>query len=468
MSVDATSGWSRGVGTRPRIAAASHVPTALLVAGGLVVPNLALAILGIRYGVPPRTVGIALYALLALLCARLRWYALIPLVLAASLFDAAMAVCRAFFLDPTDLPELTEMLRTVDLFSSGFYALLICGFALQLTATVAFLVRYGPPMARGNRAVFGLACLAALSGDILLNGSVAYDVGPVASVGRPFESGVENSGFAERAARSGRPGERPPVLLVVVEALGVLRDPAARAALLSPFDDPALRARYDVALGTSSFFGATSYGEMRELCGSRDSYRSLWDEHPACLPRRLAERGYRSVAVHGFKRTFYDRDQWYPRAGFAHALFRDDLAPGGHYRCRGPFPGPCDAEVAARVADALAAPGRPNFVYWMTLSSHIPVQTGTATPRFGCAADTVFHDPSVCALAEIWADLFEAVAGIARARPGTEILLVGDHAPPLWRRAARAQFLPDRVQWISLSPRRSAEAPAREARAEGP
>jgi hypothetical protein len=41
--------------------------------------------------------------------------------------------------------------------------------------------------------------------------------------------------------------------------------------------------------------------------------------------------------------------------------------------------------------------------------------------------------------------------------PPTEILLVGDHAPPLWSKAGRALFTPGKVTWVRLTPR--ADAP---------
>jgi hypothetical protein len=66
-----------------------------------------------------------------------------------------------------------------------------------------------------------------------------------------------------------------------------------------------------------------------------------------------------------------------------------------------------------------------------------------------------FGDPEVCAMAEIWEDLFDAVSRLALRNPDTEILLVGDHAPPLWRRDARRQFRTDRVPWIRLAPQTS-------------
>ena len=51
---------------------------------------------------------------------------------------------------------------------------------------------------------------------------------------------------------------------------------------------------------------------------------------------------------------------------------------------------------------------------------------------------------------------YRSVAKIARdpAVGPADILVVGDHAPPLWSRRGRAQFVPGQVAWYRLQPRR--------------
>jgi hypothetical protein len=50
------------------------------------------------------------------------------------------------------------------------------------------------------------------------------------------------------------------------------------------------------------------------------------------------------------------------------------------------------------------------------------------------------------------------VARIARdpAVGPADILVVGDHAPPLWSKRGRAEFAPGQVAWYRLQPRRDA------------
>ncbi|MFH6781713.1 MULTISPECIES: sulfatase-like hydrolase/transferase [Methylobacterium] len=421
----------------------------VLLAGGLVLPNALALTAGLVAGVPSRTGAIALYAALALLAGRIPGRVLALLGAGAVVLDLLLAIGRTFFLDLETLLPLVDAGLLTNLLGTPAYAAGAVAAVAFAAAYLTFLVRAGPAMRRGSRPVFAAATALALLGDVAVNGSPSYELGSLASVGRPFESAATGSGF-DALPDQARPPRR--ALMVMVESLGVLRDPDRRALLTAPFEDPVLRKLYAVTTGTSTFFGATASGEMRELCRTHASYQVLTAESPACLPERFADRGYRTVAVHGFHSGFYARAEWYPLAGFRRSLFGETLAPRFARRCGGPFRGLCDTDLA-QVIDAELAAAEPSFVYWLTLNSHVPVPRGRATPRQHCGqADSPFADPEVCAMVETWQDVFAAVARLALAHPGTEILLVGDHAPPLWRRAARDAFEPGRVPWIRLAP----------------
>jgi len=49
-------------------------------------------------------------------------------------------------------------------------------------------------------------------------------------------------------------------------------------------------------------------------------------------------------------------------------------------------------------------------------------------------------------------DLLQAVTTMAAGLLSTEILLVGDHVPPLWSKQGRHRFTPGQVSWVR-SPR---------------
>lgn len=286
---------------------------------------------------------------------------------------------------------------------------------LFVVANVAFTTRFRERMARGSRIVFGLLIVIGLIFDIEANGSTNFDIGPTAGLGQPFESAVKMSGF-DRLTEADRP--RRNVLFVLVESLGYLRDAEQRKLLFHAFDDPALRARFAISRGTTSFYGPTAYGEMRELCGVRDSYTVVLDDHPpACLPAAYVARGYRTVSVHGFTSQFYERRSWYPKIGFIRSVFEETT--NAHYgrRCGGPFVGLCDVDIADVISERLATTSQPMFVYWLTLNSHVPVRAEEATPRHDCATGGPFGDTEVCVMAEIWEDLFDAVSRLALRNP---------------------------------------------------
>ena len=58
-------------------------------------------------------------------------------------------------------------------------------------------------------------------------------------------------------------------------------------------------------------------------------------------------------------------------------------------------------------------------------------------------------------MADGWVELLQSIARAWAdpAMPPTEILIVGDHAPPLWYRQARDLFTPGEVSWFRLTPK---------------
>jgi phosphoglycerol transferase MdoB-like AlkP superfamily enzyme len=266
-----------------------------------------------------------------------------------------------------------------------------------------------------------------------------------------MESAADSSGFREMALA----GKQPRVVMIVVEALGHFSNPASEATLLSPFADPQLRAHYNVTSGETTYYGSTTAAEMRELCDSREPYQDVLAGKPFdCLPHQMKQRGYQTLAMHNFTGDFFDRSQWYPKLGFDREFFFKDIAPQTHRVCGGPFRGPCDADVAAIITQKLREAKQPTFFYWMTLSTHVPIAPHEGTPRLNCAqGGGKIGNVEVCYMTELWMDLFQGVAQLARDLPGTEIMLVGDHAPPLWSKAGRRLFTPGKVTWVRLTPK---------------
>jgi len=100
---------------------------------------------------------------------------------------------------------------------------------------------------------------------------------------------------------------------------------------------------------------------------------------------------------------------------------------------------------------------KPTFFYWMTLSTHVPIAPHEGTPRLDCehGGGAIGH-VEVCYMTEMYIDLWESIVRMTAEIPATEILLVGDHAPPLWSKAGRQLFTPGQVTWVRLTPRAKA------------
>jgi phosphoglycerol transferase MdoB-like AlkP superfamily enzyme len=196
---------------------------------------------------------------------------------------------------------------------------------------------------------------------------------------------------------------------------------------------------------------------MRELCETRASYSEFTKSSgDSCLPERLHRRGYTTTAVHGFYSGMFERNQWYPRIGFAKMEFGEVLVPQIRRLCGRVFRGACDADLAPLIERAAAETKTPNFIYWLTLNTHIPVVPGEALTNFDCERqDNGFGLRRVCHMAELWHDVFGAVAQLALdpSIGPAEILVVGDHAPPLWSKKGRAEFEAGKVPWYRLTPR---------------
>lgn len=241
------------------------------------------------------------------------------------------------------------------------------------------------------------------------------------------------------------------VLLVVVESMGLLRDPALRARVWAPIMTDSIHARYRIRLGTTPFHGGTTSGELRELCGIYADYMTMPVQvMPNCLPRELHARGYHTFAVHGYTASYYNRSRWYPFL-FDSTYFRPRLtAVAGDRRCGTQFRGICDRDAITVVASLLRRQA-PKMVYWMTLDAHTPVEMA----REGEFPKLCEWPPEPCLQAAMWHDMFTRLAALLvdPAVAPTRVVIVGDHAPAFVRRSRAEAFLPNRVPFIELIPK---------------
>lgn len=434
-------------------------PTTVLLLAGLVLPNaLSFATFFhlIDIGLPPRTYAILLYVILAVSARR------IPFAVTAALFtlvlveDLVCTVSLMFRLAPLDLLAALRFAARVHVFESPLYVFL-CGLLLMNSAAILWLLRDRARLLKGNLAVLVGAAAIFAGVDYVSNVSPYYTFGALLGRDKPVTTAGEASGFNAIAGKNGRN-----VIYVIVESMGYLNNASARDLISSPLRDAAILERYDLTSGHSGYYGSTTNGEMRELCDTRTSYQKLDKELAAqCLPAQLHRRGYETLAFHAFSGEMFDRTNWYPVLGFDHMTFSESLLPKFKRTCGSAFPGACDTDVARVIAAQAAKTTKPKFIYWLTLNTHVPVAPGYADTNFNCANRNdrvVFQRADVCRMGELWHDLFGAIAKLALdpALAPAEIMVVGDHAPPLWSRAGRQRFLPGQVAWYRLTPKKQA------------
>ncbi len=376
----------------------------------------------------------------------------VVLYLTVATYDAVATIAGSFNLSPIEVGMALHLSAELNLFASPLYALLGLLLGALIVANIAVLTLKRDVLRHGNPLILMSAAIAFAGADFLVNSSAHYHFGTLYSAGRPMESAADSSGFNKAVMGASKRN----VLVVVVEAMGHFEDPQHEAFLLHAFDDADLRKRYDVSTGTTTYYGSTTAAELRELCETREPYaRVVGGLQLDCLPQRMAARGYRTMAIHGFTRRFFERDLWYPKIGFQKLIFAEELEGTAQRQCGGgPFRGLCDVDLIPLIGRELQNTAQPTFVYWLTLSTHVPIAPREGTPLLDCDhGGGPMRHAEVCYSAEMWSDLLSSLARMTADIPPTDILIVGDHAPPLWSKAGRNLFTPGKVQWVRLTPR---------------
>jgi hypothetical protein len=252
-----------------------------------------------------------------------------------------------------------------------------------------------------------------------------------------------------------RQNPRGSVLLVLVESMGLPRAAGVRDWLYSRLDTPAVARRWNVERGSEGFFGPTTFGELRVLCGLRGYYARLKPaDEEQCLPRRFADAGQPSFGLHGFSLHMFDRDHWWPELGLQPQGFGGDESLPGNTHCNDAFNGVCDGVVlrhAVRLADE---PGR--LVYVVTLDTHLPlpwrIVPVPAELRARCVSEHV--SPVACRMVDQLGHVLDQLAeDLAGMQHPPLVVVAGDHMPPFVQRDDRDAFDAGSVAWLALQPR---------------
>lgn len=230
---------------------------------------------------------------------------------------AASSLRYLLELDLRQAPEYIAM---------GSLLILACSFAL------VFGPRVQAPASWSER-ILVLGALALIINISMLSASEARgSYKASAPSGTPVRSGILESGLMSGTVTARN------VIVVLVESLGVPSNDHDRALFDKIWGAKRWGGRYTASYGTSPFFGTTTNAEMRELCGQWADYTTVDLERANCLPQRLARQGYEAVAMHSFRGSMFDRQDWYPLVGFGQRLFSDDLHRLGARDCGGVFP----------------------------------------------------------------------------------------------------------------------------------
>lgn len=237
------------------------------------------------------------------------------------------------------------------------------------------------------------------------------------------------------------------LFLIVVESWGeplnqamqedVLKNLKAKADLFEYFEQ-----------GDFLFRGFTVEGELRELCQLYPSTVDLYKiktgfQH--CMPHDLNKLGYETQAIHGGSSTIYGRKEWYPKAGFNIRTFQEEL--NQPVNCI-PFDGICDWDILPYLKQSFAQ-DKKLFNYWLTLTSHYTYyKHDIHNERFNCRTYNLPANGDACRSFMLQAQFFDYIADFISSpeMQGVEVVIVGDHPPPLFKAEEIALFKTKEMQ----------------------
>lgn len=450
----------------------------LFLCWGIVV-NLPFLLLNINFA-PPRYNFLLVYFLLSLFSTinfpsarpQAIFRFLIYLFYIAVFFLDGISFASKFFgLQLLELLHSLPNILMLNAFSFGPYIFIALLFIFS-AFSVPFFARKINPVNNRDRIHASAGFLLLFLLELGLNGSPLYlteesqaslnvilqKEGPV-----KVESAVRNAGIMEDSYLK----KDRKILIVMVESLGKFTDERINTEIFSALNDKDISRRFDITVGAIPFKGATTAGEMRELCGTRNSYLTILNasfDVTRCLPNRLSEKGYRSIAFHGFPSGFFDRRRWYQSIGFSDNVFFEQLYGPEQEKpnrlCGGTFIGYCDRLIGEKIRKMIERGSDHTLYYWLTLNSHFPSRI---SPRLEKGIDCEKYKlrGQLCTMAYYWIEVIKIVAEIAKSKAAgpLDILITGDHSPPVFYRNTRKMFVDSQVPYVSLKWKSSAPAP---------
>lgn len=222
--------------------------------------------------------------------------------------------------------------------------------------------------------------------------------------------------------------DSPKVLSILFESYGIDK---TRPQINLYFADQLRKALPNRKIETEivTYSGSTVNGELRELCSVKTEGVML-DSVPntyQCVPEKLGQEGYTTVAFHNNKAGFYDRLRWYPSIGFSHFIDLGKMLEKGYRPSFYAFGGISDQDMAKEISDWLKNNKR-IFAHWITLDSHGPYTKSLAPETVDCHSLHI-EDAMECHYVNQLQSTFIAIVSIAKEEPDVKIVISGDHAP---------------------------------------
>jgi hypothetical protein len=253
----------------------------------------------------------------------------------------------------------------------------------------------------------------------------------------------------------------PPVIVVQSESFFDARrlHPSIPNGILSRWDALGTEAVYRGHLKVPAWGANTMRTEFAFLSGLPSEalgvhrfnpYLNLCKAPVWTLARQLRAMGYRTVCVHPYASSFFDRDKVFPNLGFD--LFLDIESFGGAARF-GPYI--CDRAVADKITAVLEGASAPQFIFAITMENHGKWERGRLDGDTLAAPNlpkTPLGSPELGMYLQHLANA-DAMAGrltdYLRERPGDGVFcMFGDHVPSLPSAFGRADFAESSTDYL--------------------
>jgi hypothetical protein len=187
-------------------------------------------------------------------------------------------------------------------------------------------------------------------------------------------------------------------ILVVFESLGVPKDRSILSDLIRAYPE------FDITI-LSHEGGSTLPAEIRYLCGINGGF----NDHSLCITKQIDSR-----AMHGNTLAYFNRAELYHSMGFKKIFGQHELS--GLETCNYSYTAICDRSLRQRLLQEVNNTKCSKFHYVLTIDSHFPYS------KYSNHVSGLYGDLS---------EWLETMKIIIKAYPGCQVVIVGDHPPPL-------------------------------------